>query len=165
MPMTKQVLEQHILPTFIETGTFKCGTTNLARTLGFQTIHTIDCNRKFTIRARRRGYVNAHCGDSPEVLARILPGIEGPITFWLDAHKCSVPIDIFHTEFPLMRELRAIHEHANTCKHIVLIDDMRMIGSWEKRLLVYGIQLLWPNALLSHYGDKFTTDDILCMML
>ena len=161
MPITKQVLEQYISPTFVETGTYGCGAVSLARDLGFQLIHTIDINRKFVKRARRRGYA-AHYGDSPDILAKILPAIEGPITFWLDAHPCGIPIDIFQSQFPLMRELRAILANANPGKHVILIDDMRMVGPWEKKLVTCGLQLLWPHAELRWHGDCFTSDDILC---
>ena len=162
MPITASMLRQYVQPTFIETGTFKCEAVDLARQLGFQMIHTIDLCQSYVDAAKAKGYHAAYCGDSPDVLAKILPVIDGPITFWLDAHPFERPLDIFHTRFPLMRELRAIHQYANDAKHVLLMDDMRVMNAWEKQLLLHGLQLLWPDGVVRWHGDRYCDDDILC---
>ena len=161
MPITREFLSQYVLPTFVESGTYRCEAVDLARDLGFQSIYTMDIEKKYVDAAKAKGY-NAYCGDSPDILAKILPGIEGPITFWLDAHPFAKPMDIFQTRFPLMRELRAIRKHANAEEHVILMDDMRILGDWEKELLLYGMELLWPHAELRWHGDRYCKDDILC---
>lgn len=161
MPITREMLAKYVLPTFIETGTYRCEAVDHARDLGFQAIHTMDVDKKHVDAARAKGYENVYQGDSPDVLAKILPDIEGPITFWLDAHPFERPLDIFHTRFPLMRELRTIREHVREGGHVLLMDDMRVVGEWEKALLMHGLKLLWPHAELGWEGDRYCDDDIL----
>ncbi|MFA7177600.1 MAG: hypothetical protein WC114_10155 [Smithellaceae bacterium] len=161
MPITREMLSQYVQPTFVESGTYQCEAVDLARELGFQTIHTIDIEPKHVDAAKAKGY-NAYCGDSPAVLAKILPGIEGQITFWLDAHPFVKPMDIFHTHFPLMRELRSIKKYADPEKHVLLMDDMRIVPDLEKELLLDWLDMLWPDGVVRWHGDRYCDDDILC---
>jgi hypothetical protein len=73
----------------IETGTYYGdGALDLAKF--FRTVHTIELSPKWHEFASRRlaefKNVTCHLGDSAEVLARILPEINEPVLFYLDAH-------------------------------------------------------------------------------
>lgn len=82
------------------------------------------------------------CGDSAQTIRVALAQIHQPCLFWLDAHLVA---DIDTTEAldlnpcPLVGELEAIrawpHAHAST----ILVDDVRLFGS-------YG----WPTASAVH---------------
>jgi hypothetical protein len=163
MPITRAMLEKYVSPTFLETGTFTGEAVELALKLGFTTVHTIEIDPKRVRKVRAKNLPNTtvYEGSGPDVLARILPGIEGPITFWLDSHPFQKPMDIFLTKFPLMRELRAIHKYAKPGAHVIAMDDMRIVPPWELAILKFGIQLLWPHAVLRFEGDRYCEDDIM----
>jgi hypothetical protein len=70
------------------------------------------------------------CGDSAAVLPGIVAGLERvgvPALFWLDAH--GIEIDVGFPPCPLYAELRAIH--SSSLPHVVLIDDMHMMGGHD----------------------------------
>ena len=161
MPIRKEVLEKYVSPTFVETGTYHGETVALAKTLGFGAIHTMDIEQGYADNGKG---VNAYCGDSPDILAKILPGIDGPITFWLDAHPLITPMSLFLTHFPLMRELLAIKQHAKTDHHAILMDDMRTFTADEQAILEASCKILWPGAQISRENGIATDDIMVCLI-
>ncbi len=115
--------------TFVETGTFKGETLNLARNY-FPECHSVEMSPEHFAAARRQfdGMADVHlnCGDSPGFLAAHQKAFEcRPTFFWLDAHWCVAE----HTagaesQSPLLGELRAIGGlHPDSA---LLIDDARL---------------------------------------
>jgi len=64
-------------------------------------------------------------GSSVDLLPGIVESLDAPATFWLDAH----PIDDSMSFCPLYKELEIIKESAVE-NHVIMIDDVRMFGSW-----------------------------------
>lgn len=118
---------------FIETGTLY-GVTARWASKNFEKIVTIDIDEDLLKQAQEdtdAENVEFVHGDSPEVLSRILSTLDGPATFYLDAH-CGYGVEEAKEEFkvqdditdivPLLEELEQISEHSSG-EHIIIIDD------------------------------------------
>jgi hypothetical protein len=121
----------------VETGT--ClgeSTARLARR--YNLVHTIELSEALYLHAKRRferfSYVHCHHGDSPKVLARLVPQLEGKVLFYLDAHysgDCETEwrkfkgygVDTARSRVPLLEELDVI---VRLCRGpcTIYIDDM-----------------------------------------
>ena len=99
--------------------------------------------------------VNQYLGSSPVVLDEILPGLERPILFFLDAH--------WYEYNPLKDELKTIGKHAPNS--LVVIHDFEVPGrpelgfDWINGLhLDYGyieemLPLVYPSGWSYHYNS------------
>lgn len=113
---------------FIETGTY-LGRTVIEVSKYFDMVHTIElkqdvfdasCNN---IKKTDLTNIKLHCGDSREILPKILETITRPCVFWLDAH--------YHQPTaPLMKDLETIHNNIYQENAIILIDDIRELTKW-----------------------------------
>ena len=112
---------------FIETGTFMGNTADTARNI-FREVHTIEMGQDLYHAAEQRfaRYDNCHVyqGDSPDVLRKILPEINGKVFIWLDAHYSKGITARGETNTPIISELQAIKESGKN-DAIILIDDIR----------------------------------------
>lgn len=117
------------MQTFVETGTLHGWNARRAADM-FQRVYSIDLVYKYTAKAQQeygRPNLIFLCGSSPDVLKdHVLPEIQGPAIFWLDAH-CSDPAHLpdGQHECPLLEEIKVVTRH--NPRHIILIDDMRLI--------------------------------------
>ncbi|MSU54302.1 MAG: hypothetical protein EXS48_00480 [Candidatus Staskawiczbacteria bacterium] len=114
---------------FIETGTYNGGTTS--RVLReFKTIHTIELSEKWYQNALKEfgKYKNVIChhGDSATVLKELLPTINEPVVFYLDAHHSGGTTAMGQDQNPLLRELPLIG--ARNFQDVIYIDDLAQIG-------------------------------------
>ena len=115
---------------FVETGTFRGGTTQWAAT-HFSTVHTIERSEglynDYNKRLRQLPGVTPHLGDSREVLPGVLQQIgDANILFWLDGHWSGGATAGEDDECPLMGELQCLTGREGD---IILIDDARMFLS------------------------------------
>lgn len=169
MPLAKEMLERHVKPLFVETGTFHGEAVAMALDLGFKRVITVEWNPQWAaeVAARYKGdaRVTVHTGDSADHLARIVSTIDKPTTFWLDAHPLVTPMPLFDPEFPLLRELLAIKRFLKGKGHTILIDDLRTFSAEERAMLAYAIKQLWPEAKHSYYSDRIAADDVYCCEL
>jgi len=120
--------------TFIETGTYLGDTVQLALDAGFKTIHSVEIDNELFATAlnlfKDRPEVHIWLGDSLYELEKILSIVEGPATFWLDAHASGDLPGGKSGGSPVLDELRLIEKHP--CKdHTIFIDDRRLFGSKE----------------------------------
>jgi hypothetical protein len=124
------------IKTFIETGTYRAGTSLWAHQCGqFERVITIEGYRK-----RYDGNIATYglhslpglefvYGDSRTKLAEILKTVSEPAVFWLDAHWCgdgALDSHAIGDECPLREELLAINDHKAAPSHVILIDDARL---------------------------------------
>lgn len=134
MPLDVTLLKKYINPVFIETGSWIGNGIQAALDAGFFHVYSVDiepgeyghCVERFGSDRR----VTLACEDSAAFLARILPGIRGSATVFLDAH--CVP-----RGSPLLRELDALVAH-KWWVDALLIDDMRMVrgrNDWARTLV------------------------------
>ncbi len=115
------------LSTFIETGTFKARTTNWAAR-HFDKVKTVELSKQFHSDAQAR-YASVRNieflhGDSPDVLRKLVPALNAPALFWLDAHWCDGATAGWETECPILEELTILD--ASPHDHFILIDDARI---------------------------------------
>jgi len=143
-------LQEYLSPVFFETGTFLGEGTKKALSSGFEKVITIELQEylynqcvngdlsgenKDLVEEIKSGRVDIHLGDSKDLMWRLIENIDERITFWLDAHIDGgnyiqeVTPDI--PMCPLYEELRIIKKHKRN-DHIILIDDIRIMGNFEK---------------------------------
>lgn len=111
----------------IETGTFQ-GRMVAASQGWFDSIYSIELDEDLYQAARDRFKLQPHIhliqGDSGLELARLLPRVQEPSLFWLDAHYSGGITARGDEDSPVKDELRTILQHP-TSDHVVLIDDAR----------------------------------------
>jgi hypothetical protein len=87
-------------------------------------------------RFRKKAHITVLEGDSASVLhGIIIPQLEAPTLFWLDAHYSGGETNRGTTETPIVDELRLVFER-QPAKDVVLIDDARFFGSGDYPSLV-----------------------------
>lgn len=113
------------LQNFIETGTFKGGTSFWAGQ-HFDNVYTIEIDPEISRDTASRPdcppNISFFVGNSKDVLPELLKQIKTPSLFWLDGHWCGVSEFGKDMECPLMDELRALKDFGDS---VILIDDAR----------------------------------------
>lgn len=128
MPLTPDLMREWVRPVFIETGTDKGQAVALALAAGAEQVVSVELNEGLAARVRERyahdPRVTILCGDSGELLAKILAELDEPALVWLDAHAVlsdAVP----RGPAPVLQELAALAA-APRRDHAILIDDIRV---------------------------------------
>lgn len=118
---------EYALLSAVETGTAKGYTADVLSEMVPQ-VFTIELDPGVYVRARkilsRHRNVEVVFGQSQYVLNSVLPRLEGPTLWWLDAHWSGCGTAKLACECPLLQELRLIGRHRNC--DVVLIDDARL---------------------------------------
>ena len=119
---------------FIETGTNIGETLEGCRT-AFETLYSVELDDVLYERARKRfeAYPQIHIfhGDSAAYLTRLVPTIEVPVVYWLDAHYSGNDTARGDKDTPIAEELTTCLNHWIPGSAI-LIDDARLFdGSHE----------------------------------
>lgn len=136
MSITAEQLKQFPNPVFFETGMGLKGKgiANALESGKFTTIHSTELHRRRGIVVNRRKYRNnpnviIHHGDSAVLINELIPTIDQPITFWLDAHTPRLAAN--EETCPIFKELEAIRK---LCKHppTILIDDMDLFSKEDQ---------------------------------
>ncbi|NBP57394.1 hypothetical protein EBU71_12835 [bacterium] len=129
--LTTDLLNKHLKPIFVETGTQFGYGIDVALKCGFDKIYSIDIDSKYHAHCTNKfkdqidtNQIELYIGDSAKVLKDILAKINDPVTFWLDAHGGWGGGG---TICPILKELAQIAEH-DIKDHTILIDDRRMFG-------------------------------------
>jgi hypothetical protein len=125
------VLERYGRPgdTWVETGTYLGDTTAfLARSAGH--VYSIEPGPDLARRARARfagnGRVTIVEGYSEDHLARLLEGIDGPLSLWLDGHYSAGITQRGPVDTPIRIELDLVARHLARLPRVsVLVDDVR----------------------------------------
>lgn len=114
--------------TLIETGTFR-GDMVAANIERFKKIISIELSDELFINVKRRFSKNPnvilHQGDSGNILADILKGINEPAIFWLDGHYSAGITALGEKQCPILEELDSILKQKKL-NHLILIDDARL---------------------------------------
>ncbi|NDB61554.1 hypothetical protein EB001_24405 [bacterium] len=133
--ISKENLEKYgVGDTFIETGTYIGETVDHILTTDFKNIHTIELNDQLYKDAvekyKDEPRVTCWQGDSVDCLKTVVDNLDGPATFWLDAHASGPLQGGKSGGTPVLDELDIIASHP--CKeHTIIIDDCRLFGSNE----------------------------------
>jgi hypothetical protein len=171
--LSKEVLSKYLNPYFLETGTANADCVRLALEVGFEKIYSIELDSilqneniiKYQSQINE-GKVNLITGDSLWELTNLIPELDKPTTFWLDAHVDFGPMGT--KRCPLYEELSAI-KMSNIKTHTVLIDDMRILGGhWGEGISIEGLKnrLLEINPEYKFiFENGFAPNDILVAYL
>ncbi|NQW48079.1 MAG: hypothetical protein HQ464_09975 [Planctomycetes bacterium] len=128
--------KRHSLRLFVETGT-SFGDMVRAMTHHFDRIWTIELGDRLYAEAQEkfRDVTHVHLihGDSGRALGHLLPQLDAPALFWLDAHYSGGPLRGATSargekDTPILEELDHILGAAET-RHVVVIDDARLLGT------------------------------------
>ncbi|MBG6174918.1 hypothetical protein IWQ55_002743 [Labrenzia sp. EL_208] len=115
---------------FVETGTYKGGTTRVLRSAGYE-VTTIEVHKplydEHSPQLKQLG-VNCLLGDSGKVFQDLLPDFrEKDVFFWLDGHFSAGITGIGDCETPIAEELEQINKNLlpSARKITIAIDDFR----------------------------------------
>jgi hypothetical protein len=157
---------------FIETGTCNGVTLEMIAKLNkYRDIYSVEYLEKSVqhdlneVRNRLSGYKNVHIfqDNSTDFLNKLLPTLNEPCTFWLDAHyDGTAPEQEYKgSGIPLRDELTIIKNH-HIKTHTILIDDVRCffgykISPYETEQILKSIN---PSYKIS-YEDCYFPRDVL----
>jgi hypothetical protein len=123
------------LRTFVETGTYWGAMVDACKH-AFTRIYSIELQRDFYLRARRKfaryPHVKVLHGDSAAVLPGVLAEVSEGALFWLDAHYSAGLTARGPADTPALQELELIWAHP-VKGHLILVDDARLFagtGGW-----------------------------------
>ena len=126
------------LNALFETGTFHGDGVQAAIEAGFDRIISVEIIDEYFTENRKRfahdDRVQILHGESRWALEEILPGLEGPIFFWLDAHFPGADGGLRDhnaepdeaVRCPLESELEIIRQHRPHGLDVILCDDLRL---------------------------------------
>lgn len=118
------------LKIFVETGTY-IGATVKAMSSIAEKIYSIELDKKLYRTASKMFYgndkINILNGDSSDILKKIIPLINKPAMFWLDAHWSGENTAWGKKKTPVLEEVKIILE-SPCLKHVMIIDDARFFG-------------------------------------
>lgn len=114
---------------FVETGTFKGGTTNWA-SKHFDTVDTIENSKSVYVETSNKlshlKNVNFHFGDTRDLLKEVADK-QNKTLFWLDAHWCDGLTYGAEDQCPILDEIDIINQ--KTEEYFIFIDDARLFLS------------------------------------
>ena len=170
--LKKLVLEKYPNKYFVETGTSLGDSVQVALDCGFEKIITMEINPEKVKNAKKRfsdqikeGRVTILEGDTIKTFPEALKLLDGPATFWLDAHWDEGPRGEYLCPLPI--ELEEIQK-TSVKNHILLIDDRRLFGldntTWGYTIdedgIMESISDINPDYKIS-YEDGCVPNDII----
>jgi len=167
LPQTNPLKKHKFGDILIETGTYQGEGVRSALEAGFSAVWSIELDDTLFLDAEKAfaadDRVHIVHGDSALELPKILQALpEGSrVTLWLDAHASGNLK--YEGGTPLLNEIHAIANSSHTAK--ILIDDCRLLGSWEwKRVgkdhLLEALETL-PYSFKTSYEDGHVPRDIM----
>jgi hypothetical protein len=129
--LLRQTARAHSLRVFVETGTHAGDTlaAMLAEPIIIDRAYSAELSESHFERAAERfegePRLELYRGDSARYVRELVPRLDAPTLFWLDAHPGEPGTAGRYGESPLRDELRAIFA-APRFDHVVLIDDVRL---------------------------------------
>ena len=129
-PLMLVLKNEYNLPTFVETGTWK-GDTSVWASQHFQKVFTVEFAKHIY---ESTSSIYSHVknieflwGHTKDQLKFIVPQLNEPALFWLDAHWMGGGTAGENDECPLLEELEIINN--SEWEHFILIDDARLFLS------------------------------------
>lgn len=174
--LTKKVLEKYPNKYFVETGTNIGNSVQLALDCGFEKVITMEIDPKKVESVKKRFFKEIEEnkvilleGDTVETFPEALKILDGPATFWLDAHWDEGPQGEYLCPLPI--ELEEIQK-TSIKNHTLLIDDRRLFGlsgtTWGHTIdedgILESIFDINENYKI-YYEDGCVPKDIICAKL
>lgn len=149
---------------FVETGTMWGGGVTLAVQAGFMEIYSIDViNRIDPMYHHEMKNYHFIIGDSAASLRALLPKLEGKKLFcWLDAHS---DLQDEEDNFPLMRELEELKDHADIVGVIMIDDFLYMshpsVTGWTRKAIEKAVMAINPAFKISYLSNPIKNNILL----
>ena len=125
--LTQFLGERYGIENFIETGTY-LGDTSAWAAKVFKRVFTIEASKDLYSQALIKNGSNSNIqfnhGHTKQFLANLVPQLEQPSLFWLDAHWSGGVTYGSDDQCPLLEEIRLINTSSTI--HFLLIDDARL---------------------------------------
>jgi len=165
---SNKMLKKYTNKYFVETGTWGGYAVSVAHWCGFERIYTIEIDEEQYVYAKslleKHGYlkpehgVSMFLGNSIDILPDIIPLLDAPATFWLDAHDTGVDENC-----PLYEELESIKQ-SPIKNHTIIIDDVRLFGTnfpnIDKKIVQQKLLEINPDYKIT-YEDGHIPNDIM----
>ena len=138
MSLSESILKMYLNSVFVETGTYRGNSVQVAKFVGFDQIISIEASKvlfdEVKVKFRLDPSIKLVCGDSSKVLWSVIEAIQDCITFFLDGHNLEFGLDTRvdkkgMKDWPLVDELKAIAKHPIK-SHIILIDNVELFGQF-----------------------------------
>ena len=117
--------EKGAIENFVETGTYKGGTSFWAAE-HFKQVYTIEIDPNISAATKANpkcpSNIQFYVGNSKDRLPEIVPELKGRSLFWLDGHWCNVSSFGKEDECPVLEEIIAVSQLKDP---VILIDDCR----------------------------------------
>jgi hypothetical protein len=125
--IVKQYAHRNSINVFVESGTYRGDMVRAIRD-DFSKIYSIELSPTLANLAKKRFKDNPNVvikmGNSADALSEILPQIDEPCIFWLDAHWSGGVTGKANLHTPIRKELDCILNHPIS-SHVILVDDAR----------------------------------------
>ncbi len=152
MSATKGLFGKYLNRVFIETGSNYGDGIQQALDEGFKVVYSCEIDEERYLYCEQRFKLNPNVFlvnlDTLKFLTAILPTIDEPVTFWLDAHKGN-------GKSPLLQELEIIRNHSIKT-HTILIDDLR---DWHVNKCGFNTAILKKKCLKINNQYQFVLED------
>lgn len=167
MPINnKEFLQKYMNNYFIEAGSFKGDTIQLALDAGFQYIRSIELNFKNFESCYKRfeheKNVTLYFGESEKFLWSMIRDIKEPFTFWGDAHYSGCGETYVtskgSTFSSIMSDLYTIRLHPIK-NHTIIIDDIRDFGTQNMDYVKLDDILKILKSINPDYNISYDTGD------
>lgn len=153
--------------TWVETGTF-LGLTTEFLAGSARHVYSIEPEPKLAAAAIRKfagnDRVTILTGLSEAEFPKLLPQIDGPVSFWLDGHYSAGFTHRGPADTPIREELAALEQHLDRFAVItILVDDVRCFDPDDPEFSTYPNRSWLVNWADSH-GLKWTIDTDIFVM-
>lgn len=149
---------------FIETGTYMGGTI-IPLSKYYKQLYTIEINPNAYIHSKnlakqsKISNINFYLGDSSKIITEIIPELDGPTIYFLDAHTTDNGSGFTgkgDVDVPLLEELNIINE-LDKRECVIIIDDLRLFGIESGKMTANAD---WTNITLSNILNCFPSTRI-----
>lgn len=169
MPLSKELLSQHVSDAFIETGTHRGDGVKCALDVGFGEVYTCEYEPHWLARMPREliddDRVMIGVGDSSgwlNTFCYLLHVGLYDVTFWLDAHPDG---ELSFDDCPLAYELSAISGHRHDFGDItILIDDMRLFSEEDQERIEAVVGAMRDDVKISRADGEVPNDILVGVM-
>jgi hypothetical protein len=174
-----EYITNYNLKNYVETGTGVGECLSYVLQLPFENYHSIeifnDLYQQAVDKFQPHENCKIHLGNSFDVVPSILPSLDGPILFFLDAHFPGSDFGFnnydneqdYNLRLPLEKELEVIKNNRDISKDVFIIDDLRIYedgpfktGNWKDRTRLGGdgIDFIYNNFESTHNITKDYSD-------
>lgn len=162
MHPTRNLFKEFPNRVFVETGSYRGDSIQLAMEAGFETIVSMDIDPSNTDicceRFKDKQEVSLLTGDSATKLLEAILHIDESITLWLDAHAQYLEDEPeFPNPYPLLAELEQIRQH-NINTHTIIIDDILHlthpdVTGWSRGTIELALKNINSDYKFTYYAN------------